>query len=375
MRIAHLADTHLGYQAFSRVDRQGRNVMEEMVYQGFRMAVDKILELNPDLVIHAGDVFHHVRPRIRPLYEFKQALDRLTDAGIPVVMISGNHDAPKGYASISPFYIYEGQPEVYIAHEYRYKFFDLDEFRIHCIPFCLTADQYPRELDRLERTGSDLLVMHGLVESLRAKRLRTVGEHEIGDCLLKSDLDYIALGHYHNQVQIAGNAWYSGSLDYLNFGEANDRKGFLLVDLGRMSVERIEVRPGYMVDCQPISCSGLSSAEVMEEIEGLAGEIDGKIIRITLRDISRPVFRGLNQSRLNRIAASAVYMKVRPEFPDQPAPAREGVDMLGLEEEFERFLQGEQVRTGLFEEVRSYGRGLLKEAEEARRTEGINAPL
>jgi exonuclease SbcD len=76
-----------------------------------------------------------------------------------------------------------------------------------------------------------VLVMHGLVESLRNKRLRTVGEHELKDSLLKRDFDYIALGHFHGQAQVAENAWYSGSVEYFNFGEANDRKGLLFVNL------------------------------------------------------------------------------------------------------------------------------------------------
>ena len=38
-----------------------------MIYEGFDLAIDKIIELMPDAVVHAGDVFHHVRPRIRPL--------------------------------------------------------------------------------------------------------------------------------------------------------------------------------------------------------------------------------------------------------------------------------------------------------------------
>ena len=73
--------------------------------------------------------------------------------------------------------------------------------------------------------------MHGLVESLGNRKMRTVGEHELKDSLLKRDFDYIALGHYHAQARISENAWYSGSIEYFNFGEATDAKGMLLVDL------------------------------------------------------------------------------------------------------------------------------------------------
>ena len=120
MKIVHMADSHLGFSNYSRVDKYGRNLVEEMIYDGFDQALDKIIELKPDAVVHAGDVFHHVRPRIRPLYAFKQGLEKLQDAGIPVVIISGNHDAPKSYSAISPFFIYEGMKGVNIAHRYKY---------------------------------------------------------------------------------------------------------------------------------------------------------------------------------------------------------------------------------------------------------------
>ena len=126
MRIVHLADSHLGFSSYSRVDKYGRNLVEEMVYKGFEQAIDRIIQLQPDAVVHAGDVFHHVRPRIRPLFVFKRGLERLFEAGIPMIVISGNHDAPKGYSATSPFFIYEGPRDLHIAHRYQYERFEVE---------------------------------------------------------------------------------------------------------------------------------------------------------------------------------------------------------------------------------------------------------
>jgi exonuclease SbcD len=87
LKIVHMADSHLGFTSYGRVDSNGINLIEKMVYEGFDQAVDMIISLRPDAVVHAGDVFHHVRPRIRPLYVFKKGLDRLREAGIPVIAI------------------------------------------------------------------------------------------------------------------------------------------------------------------------------------------------------------------------------------------------------------------------------------------------
>jgi DNA repair exonuclease SbcCD nuclease subunit len=104
--------------------------------------------------------------------------------------------------------------------------------------------------------------MHGLVESLQNRKMRSVGEHELKDSLLKSDFDYIALGHFHGQAQVANNAYYSGSVEYFNFGESQDEKGMLLVDLETGKATNVPVKPRYMMDHPAIDCKGLHSEEI-----------------------------------------------------------------------------------------------------------------
>ena len=380
MKIVHMADSHLGFSNYSRVDRYSRNLVEEMIYDGFDQAVDRIIELKPDAVIHAGDVFHHVRPRIRPLYAFKQGLEKLQDAGIPVVIISGNHDAPKSYSAISPFYIYEGMKGVNIAHKYKYERFDLGDRSIHCIPFCLDSGDYLKEFAKIDRSGNDVLVMHGLVESLSNKKMRTVGEHELKDSLLKDEFDYIALGHYHGQAQISRNAWYSGSIEYFNFGEASDTKGILLVDLEQREVKQIEIRPKYMIDRPSIDCSEMSSSELAEVLLDLCEpeEIRDRIIRINLKNVQRSAYRNLNHVRLNRLSSTALHFKIKVEYEDEKELVDAPVDSIRLHEEFVKFLEDEAIRgsisQGIKDEVTAYGSDLLKKAVAAHVTEALDAP-
>lgn len=381
MKIVHMADSHLGFSNYSRVDKYGRNLVEEMIYDGFEQAVDKIIELKPDAVVHAGDVFHHVRPRIRPLYAFKQGLEKLQNAGIPVNVISGNHDAPKSYSAISPFYIYEGMKGVNIAHRYKYERFDLGDYTVHCIPFCLDPGDYLKEFGKIDRSGNDVLVLHGLVESLGNQKMGTVGEHRLFDSLLKSDFDYIALGHYHGQARISENAWYSGSIEYFNFGEAADKKGILLVDLEKREVRQIEVRPRYMIDHPPTDCSGMSSSELAEELLALCDpeEMRDRIIRVNLKNVNRAAYRNLNHVGLNKLSSTALYFKIKVEYEDESEQIDNAhVDSMRLNEEFVRFLEDEASRgsiaRGIKDEVNAYGSDLLKKIVAARNTEALDAP-
>ena len=93
LRIAHLADTHLGYSAYGKTDpATGRNQRAVDVENAFERAISDILERDVDLVLHAGDVFHHTRPSWSTLTHFVRQMRRLERAGLPAVVIAGNHD-------------------------------------------------------------------------------------------------------------------------------------------------------------------------------------------------------------------------------------------------------------------------------------------
>ncbi|MFZ3050997.1 MAG: DNA repair exonuclease [Methanothrix sp.] len=379
MKIIHLADSHLGFSSYSRLDEHGQNRIEEMVYSGFEKAIEQIIKANPDAVVHAGDVFHHVRPKIKPLFIFQRGLQRLVEAAIPVIIISGNHDAPKSFNQTSPFRLFEGLKDVHIAQRYRYERFEVGDHCFHCIPFCLEPQDYLMEFGEIKRSGRDVLVMHGMVESLKNQKMRSVGEHELNDSLLKSDFDYIALGHYHGQAQVAANAYYSGSVEYFNFGEARDVKGMLLVDLETGKASNVPVKPNYMIDHPPMDCSGMRSDEIAEIIMDLCheDEILDRMVRINLKNVNRVAYRSIDQGRLNRLGGAAIYFKIRLDFCDEEDRIERPVDRRMLHVDFAGFLEERRsanlIPETIKDEVVSYGTGIMKKAVLARQKETTDA--
>ena len=167
MKIVHMADSHLGFSSYSRLDQHGRNRIEEMVYSGFEQAVEKIIQLRPDAVVHAGDVFHHVRPKIKPLVVFQRGLFRLSAGGHTRDNNKRQSRCPQElliYQPLSPLRGYCGM--CISPSRYRYERFSVGDYNFHCIPFCLEPQDYLKEFEKIERSGRDVLVMHGLVESL-----------------------------------------------------------------------------------------------------------------------------------------------------------------------------------------------------------------
>src|SRR5690349_23763327 len=97
MRLIHISDLHLGFRRYQRLTPTGINQREWDVAMAFNRAIDKIIEVAPDIVLIAGDVFHAVRPTntaiVHAFAQFSRLMRALPDA--IVVMIAGDHDSPR----------------------------------------------------------------------------------------------------------------------------------------------------------------------------------------------------------------------------------------------------------------------------------------
>jgi len=102
----------------------------------------------------------------------------------------------------------------------------------------------------------------------------------------KKDFDYIALGHYHKYLQLLKNCCYAGSTERLSFNEANQDKGFVMVELGK-NFEFIPIETRDMLILEPIDCEKLSTTEIVKVVEASASKIKDKIVQVTFKNISR----------------------------------------------------------------------------------------
>ena len=95
MKLLHTADLHLG--ALLKEVSLGRKA--DVRLGDFLKNLDKMVEdairSGCDFFVISGDVFHSWRPQNKVFYEFSERVGRLTDKGIHVIVIAGNHDKPK----------------------------------------------------------------------------------------------------------------------------------------------------------------------------------------------------------------------------------------------------------------------------------------
>ncbi len=364
MKLAHLADVHLGFRQFYRQTPQGINQREADVANAFRQAMTDVAEAKPDLVVIAGDFFHSVRPtNLAILHAFNQ-LRRLRDAlpAVPVIIVAGNHDTPRSVETGTILKLFEAVGGIHVVtQEAQHLSFEQHELSLLCVPRAALRGARPT-LRPGTRSRYNVLVTHGEVAGVLPWQSSTL---EFGGALLEPDelhaeeWDYIALGHFHVAHQVRENAWYSGALEYVGpnpWGELIDetregrrgQKGWLLVELGEgqpsvafRSIPLVR----HVIDLDPIQGAGATAeaidAQIAEQVTAVARGIDNQIVRQVVHDVPRPVARDLNHTQIREFKTRALHYHLDLR---RPPPRREvGVGGPGrrqtLPEVFVEYLQ------------------------------------
>jgi len=368
MKLAHLADLHLGFRQFDRQTAKGANQREVDIAEAFRRAVDDILDQQPDLIVIAGDLFHSVRPtNAAILYCFRQ-LHRLRTGlpNSPIVIIAGEHDTPRSTETGSILRLYEALGVEIAVEEARRIVLPKLDCAVLAVPQQALA-MADRPALRPEPGGPTLnvLVTHGVYGGLGEER----GTMEYGGAELTRELlapekwDYIALGHYHTAQSVATNAWYAGSLEYLPpnpWGQLQDEaaqraatkgkkerkgKGYLLVDLPGARVTFRAIEPARRhIDLPFIQSAGLNAKEldagIAERVNAV--RIDDQIVRLVVWDVERATARDLDHAAIRAYKARALNLQIdlrRPQAQRAGAASAEpGVRRQTLAETVREFL-------------------------------------
>ncbi|MEW6515950.1 MAG: DNA repair exonuclease [candidate division FCPU426 bacterium] len=263
LKFIHTADLHLGAK-FVQLGEKGRAQRERL-----RATLAEIAELavrhQVRLVLLAGDLFDSAAPSPESLAALRQAMSRLSAAGIRVLMIAGTHDAwDRGTALNRLASEYPGQLIVFTPQTAEWNDPEL-QVTIQGISL-RQADEPKRPVALLRRTeaeGWHLGLAHAALE-LGSNPLReavfTPAEVEA------TQLDYLALGHWHRQRDCsagATTAWYSGSPETIALDEA-EPGSVLLVTLEEGKKTSVEPLPVGKRRILRLAAEGLDQAAILK---------------------------------------------------------------------------------------------------------------
>lgn len=287
LNLLHFADAHIDVANHGRLDPQtGLPVRVVDFLNSLDQIIDTAVQQNVDLVIFAGDAYKDRNPQPTFQREWGKRLMRLSQAGIPTILLVGNHDvARSNYRAhtLEEFRTLD-VPHMHVAD--KLKLWTPDELgipaQVLAVPWIsrshlmtredtqgLSVGEVYREMENRIEQGVKLLInqadptlpllLTGHVSvtgaTFGSERAVMLG-HELTlslGLLRDKRLDYVALGHIHKHQELNGGTHppivYPGSIERIDFGEARERKGFVLAQVGRgetsWSFEGLDTRPFY----------------------------------------------------------------------------------------------------------------------------------
>ncbi|GAI26906.1 unnamed protein product, partial [marine sediment metagenome] len=261
MKIIHFADLHLGVESYGRIDpASGLSSRLHDFLSALDQLVDYALENKVDLVLFCGDAYKSRDPSQTQQREFAKRIKRLSQSGIPILLLIGNHDLPNaiGRATTTEIFNTLAIKNVYVAnHPDVYKIPTASgTIQIVSLPWlrrsALLSREDSKNLDfsqinqrmqqkltniiktkakKLDPKLPSLLAAHVWVSGAQigSEAAMTIGQEHI---LLPSNVahpafDYVALGHIHRHQVLSQEppVVYAGSLERLDFGDEGDDKG------------------------------------------------------------------------------------------------------------------------------------------------------
>jgi len=330
-KILHFADAHIDIATYGRRDpTSGLPLRVHDFLNSLDELIDTAINEKVDCVLFAGDAYKDQNPAPTYQREWGVRIMRLSEAGIPTLLLVGNHDispaagrahALAEFATLQvPHVMILDQP-TFISREVLSQLApegkSLD-FQLIALPWISRSamaasleigtrdtetlykaleDKLTQDLENwLKDADPDtptVLVAHASVEGAvyGGERSVSLGRDFILPKSIAADprLDYTALGHIHQKQELNPKnhppVVYPGSIERVDFGEAGDKKYFLIADVekGKTKLDWRELK-----DIRPFVDLHLK-LESNEDITGqirtilpTEKELEGTVLRLVL---------------------------------------------------------------------------------------------
>ena len=326
MKIALAPDLHCYYNTYDKFDEEGNSRRKTEWEKATTYMYEKCVENGVDIVIFPGDYFVTPKPNADKVLMVSHLFRKFEDSKIKVLGTLGNHDVAGAntksmdevvsaiggnekwcistfdYVKIRnvgfAFLPYVKRPEI-LANNPDYANMEISEQLIQI------AGGLRAKMSEDSAIKKTVLVGHwsiqGSITSSGRSMERTVNGVEVvlplGD-LVSQGWDAILFGHIHKPQVLSENApfvAYSGCVQRINIGEANDKRGFFIYDTVHDEHEFIEIPSIEM----KVFRSNIGSSEdvdlLMKEIQD--ADIKDKIVHVGY-DISKEYISLVDRSAL-----------------------------------------------------------------------------
>lgn len=317
----HVADVHFGVENYGQIDQEtGIHSRLLDFYRAFNVCIDHALEKQVDFFLFVGDAYKTAHPTPTQQQLLLKSLLRLHKAGIPVILIIGNHDNPLSFGKshsldlfnelpVDGFYVVDTPKTIALptAHglinivgipwptrnslALSTKHMSSNAQEITAYISQAVAAIIASMASALDPTlpavlASHLTVSSGIFSGSEKRAIYGTDPMLLPSQLAIEPFDYVALGHLHRHQNLNPESIppvvYSGSIERVDFGERNEEKGFCLVKIhAKKKVEftfvTVPTRPFIQIE---VTITNLAHAteEITEELK--KHTLNGAIVKI-----------------------------------------------------------------------------------------------
>ena len=249
-------------------------------------------------MVVAGDLFDSPTP---PPTAVLEVLEAIGEMEVPVLVIPGNHDhgALGTVWHREDFQRHQPQMAPNLQLLLEREPVELDQAVLLPCPLLRNQDStdptlWLRSLDwsGLDSTKPRVVLAHGGVHGFGGREYGLDDEAQTSsnnlidlDALPQHEIDFIALGDWHNLKQVSERAWYSGTPepDRFDQGEGNERGQVLCIDVSRGAAPQVQTIPTGRIRWHNIRFR-FNSDEDLDRFERQVEELTaGRVARDLLR--------------------------------------------------------------------------------------------
>ncbi len=275
MKILHFADAHIDMANYGRHDPETGLPLRVLDFlKSLDTIVDAAIAEKVDLVIFAGDTYRDRSPAPTYQREWGKRIYRLSAAQIPTLLLVGNHDLSPATGRAHAIQEFDTLQIPNIRVLDKPQFLSSDELglpvQVIALPWVsksgmlavsqMSGADNEKVYNKLEELLGEfvescfeqidpelpvILTAHASVQGAKygAERMVMLGNDLVlsGSLVKDTRLDYVALGHIHKPQNLNENAHppviYPGSIERVDFGEAQDKKFFVIADIAKGKTE------------------------------------------------------------------------------------------------------------------------------------------
>ncbi|PZV13525.1 MAG: nuclease [Leptolyngbya sp.] len=357
--LLHLSDIHMGSGfAHGHLNPEtGLNTRLEDFIAALTRCIDRALAESVDLVLFGGDAFPDATPPPLVQQALASQFCRLSAAGIPTVLLVGNHDQHAqgmGGASLS-IYRTLGVPGVVVGDRLESHRLDTTNgpVQIVTLPWLTKSTLLTRpeteglsmaqvnellldrlrvalegEIRRLDPEIPAILLAHAMVDTATygAERFLSAGRGFTVPMamLARPCFDYVALGHVHRHQVLCEQPLmiYPGSIERVDFSEESEEKGYLLVQVSKDNAQAefcpLPVRPFKTIQAD---LTQAENPQACLENAIAKAEITDAVVRC-LYTLRADQVDQIDQTALETTLAAAHSYTLQPELKAQTSRSR-----------------------------------------------------